>query len=565
MKRISAIISLVAAVALCAGATGQWTLQGVKYDADTLRHYQVGPGTTMTVVDLNGPVKLRLFFTTTDLTNPNVDVKTICGAENLTTNQTIPDMVAKHNDTENIYFAGVNSDLFSSLGPIGTTVVNGELYKNAKMTTGWYAVAIDKDKKLHYGSTNVTYRLYSESSGQMSVKGMNVARESNDFIIYTFRKGTSTATSGSGIEVPLVGLEGGIKAVGTTRMQVSGEPVSNVGNMTIPSGGFVLSANASWYIDPLKKLKVGDIVEITPTIQFDYKTVENITEMSGGCPMILTNGSILDTDGVLDHLKTRRPRTALGSDASGTKMTLMVVEGDAINASVSAGLGSKDLAAIMLAVGCTDAINFDGGGSSTMYTSMQGVINNPSDGHLRKVRNGWFLTTPNRGDNSVASIAFADYAVRLVAGDSYTPTIYGYNEQGLLVNLNVTDFTLACEGQGVNISGTNVTFGKQGVYTLKAVSEGKEATVTVTVDYPAGIGSVKTTKPFVVTSAGIPAGSDLSVSLASDATVTIWGIDGRLVGSTRCKAGDTTVPASALSRGVYVVNALGTSYKMTIN
>lgn len=559
------MISLAAACALSASATGQWTLQGVKYDADTLRHYAVGPGTTMTVVDLNGPVKLRLFFTTTDLTNPNVAVKTICGAENLTTNLTIPDMVASHNDTGNVYFAGVNSDLFSNLGPIGTTVVNGELYKSAKITTGWYGVAIDSDKKLHYGTPSVTYRLYSESTGQMSVKGMNVARESNDFILYTSRKGTSTSTSGTGIEVPLVALDGGFKAVGTTRMQVSGAPVSNVGNMAIPAGGFVLSANASWYIDPLKKLKVGDIVEITPTIQFDYNTVENITELSGGCPMILSGGNILNTDGVLDHLKTRRPRTALGTDATGTRMTLMVVEGDAINASVSAGLGSKDLAAIMLAVGCKDAINFDGGGSSTMYTSMQDVINNPSDGHLRRVRNGWFLTTPNRGDNEVASIAFADYAVRVDAGDSYSPVIYGYNEQGLLVDLNVSGFALECDGEGIEIDGTSVTFSKHGEYILKAVAAGKEATVKVTVNYPAGLGAIEAVRPLELQSRSIVAGSDLGVTLARDADVAVWSIDGRLVTLEHCKAGQGTVRVSSLERGVYAVTALGTSYKITIN
>lgn len=564
MKKILSILSLAATISLTAGASGTWILQGVSYEADTLQHYAVGPGTTMTVVDLKGPVKLRCFFTTTDLTNPNVAVKTICGEKNLTTNLTIPDMVARHNDSENIYFAGVNSDLFSSTGPIGTTVVDGELYKNAKMATGWYAVAIDSTKRLHYGAPNVTYRLYSESTGQMSVKAVNVARESNDFILYTSRKGSSTSTSGSGIEVPAVAIEGGFKAMGTTRMRVSGAPVSNVGNMTIPAGGFVLSANASWYIDPLKKLKVGDIVEITPTIQFDYIPVENITEMSGGCPMILSKGTILNTDGTLDHLKTRRPRTALGSDATGTRMILMVVEGDAINASISAGLGSKDLAAIMLATGCSDAINFDGGGSSTMYTSMHGVINNPSDGHLRKVRNGWFLTTPNRGDNSLASIAFADYKVGLVAGDSYTPVIYGYNEQGLLVNLAIPHYALSCDDPSVEINETTAKFTRQGNYALCATVDDMTAQIAVKVDYPAGANDVEAPKPFIAPTS-VAAGGDIQVLLASDCVVMVWSIDGRLVMSSPCKQGLNTVPVSSLSRGVYIISALGQSYKLTIN
>ena len=55
-------------------------------------------------------------------------------------------MPASHNDPENIYFAGVNADFIGGMGPVGTTVADGELYKSYK-GTGWYAIGIDKDKK----------------------------------------------------------------------------------------------------------------------------------------------------------------------------------------------------------------------------------------------------------------------------------------------------------------------------------------------------------------------------------------------------------------------------------
>ena len=160
-------------------------------------------------------------------------------------------------------------------------------------------------------------------------------------------------------------------------------------------------------------------------------------------------------------------------------MVLLVVDGDALNKGVSAGCGSKDLAAMMLAVGCSEALNFDGGGSSTMYTSALGVQNVPSDGGLRKVRNGWFVTTPNRGDKVVASIRFADYVKKVEKDEVYAPVIYGYNEAGLLVDANVKGFTLSCPPELGEIDGTSVKCYATGTYALTATLGSLTATVAV--------------------------------------------------------------------------------------
>ena len=44
----------------------------------------------------------------------------------------------------------------------------------------------------------------------------------------------------------------------------------------------------------------------------------------------------------------------------------------------SGGIGLEDLAKILLELGATDAMNLDGGGSSTMFLDGK-VVNNPSD------------------------------------------------------------------------------------------------------------------------------------------------------------------------------------------
>lgn len=89
-----------------------------------------------------------------------------------------------------------------------------------------------------------------------------------------------------------------------------------------------------------------------------------------------------------DH--TRAPRTAIGITADGT-VHLVVVDGRA-DLAHSIGATLAELAQIMLNLGCRDAMNMDGGGSSVMFVNdpratqfkmrpelRDGVVNLPSD------------------------------------------------------------------------------------------------------------------------------------------------------------------------------------------
>ena len=439
MKKIFLLI-ILSVVGANASAFTTWNLQGISYSVDTLSHVVIGPGTTQTTLALSGAVNLRVFYTTTDLTNPNVDLKIVMGKDNLTSTVTVPNMPAYHADKANLYFAGVNADFFST-GPIGTTISDGVLYKSYK-GTGWYAFGMDKDKKLYIGAPYSTFKMVSPNAGQASIKAVNVARSTNEMILYTSVKGSATGTGSTGTELAATAVDGGLKGSGITKMRVSTAAVTGVGNMAIPAGGFVLSANG-FNATTLSNMKLGEEFEVTPTIFFDNVEVPDMREMAGGCPVLLKAGVIQDTQGLLDHLSTRQPRTAVGYDAAGTQLVMLVVDGRLPG--VSVGVTSKDLAAIMRNVGCTESLNFDGGGSSTMWIKDFGVLNTPSDGSVRAVKNGLFLTTPISADNAIAKIRFVDFAPKVEKGAYYQPVFYGYNAQGILVDTNVGGVTLSCD------------------------------------------------------------------------------------------------------------------------
>jgi exopolysaccharide biosynthesis protein len=84
----------------------------------------------------------------------------------------------------------------------------------------------------------------------------------------------------------------------------------------------------------------------------------------------------------------KHPRTVVGLDEKGTRLTILVVEGR--RAGEAVGMDYAELAKEMLAAGCFTALNLDGGGSSVMIvrTGEKFVIRNkPSDNKERPVAN----------------------------------------------------------------------------------------------------------------------------------------------------------------------------------
>jgi len=96
------------------------------------------------------------------------------------------------------------------------------------------------------------------------------------------------------------------------------------------------------------------------TIEMISKPPPDDWEVIGGNTLLIKDGHpAFPADN-----KAMHPRTVAGLDATGTKLTLLVVDGRKLG--VADGMSYADLAREMLKLGCTDALNLDGGGSSVM-------------------------------------------------------------------------------------------------------------------------------------------------------------------------------------------------------
>ncbi len=122
--------------------------------------------------------------------------------------------------------------------------------------------------------------------------------------------------------------------------------------------------------------------------QADYAThKDQIQEAVGGFGAVLIKDGQIVVSKNADYTSSRASRTAIGITAEG-EVVMMCLDGR--QEPFSAGGALEEIAQIMLDAGCVEAINLDGGGSTTYLSKPEGsdtlqLISSPSDGYARSV------------------------------------------------------------------------------------------------------------------------------------------------------------------------------------
>ena len=217
-------------------------------------------------------------------------------------------------------------------------------------------------------------------------------------ILYTPRLGESTHTNRHrGKEIILSGLSLPLTPNYTHAYQVNA--VSSEGNNTIPREGAILWINAQEKDPSVTQLNPGAKGNLN--LSLSPPEWNQVRHAIGGRLRLLKNGKINQM--LVDkhnkekkHVPGRRsqelnlshePRTALGYN----KDTLFLVVADGRQSKYSTGLTLYELAKILIELGATEAINLDGGSSSTFVVNDE-VINKPSGNQEREVLNAVFIT-----------------------------------------------------------------------------------------------------------------------------------------------------------------------------
>lgn len=148
-------------------------------------------------------------------------------------------------------------------------------------------------------------------------------------------------------------------------------------------------------------------------------------QVVSGHPTLLVGGAARDNNG--DALCTaRHPRTALGLSADKRTLLLAVVDGRQTN---RIGMTCDELGTLLKGLGAADAVNLDGGGSSTMWLAGTGVINSPSDGSQRVVGN--HLAVQAEGSGAAPNCPTPTFAATFV-GSEPAPMVMTSGEEAVV-------------------------------------------------------------------------------------------------------------------------------------
>ncbi len=247
----------------------------------------------------------------------------------------------------------------------------------------------------------------------ISVDQVNHPRVQDRLILFTpdYADTTKTTTQGTHVILNVTGdLKIGQPITGTVDKVVTGtEPA------VLKAGQMVLSADAKGPVSRISGLTAGTQVSIS--VSCEDARFKTLTCALGGYQKLLTNGQI--ESGLPAGAG---PRTAVGIKADGQCVFYTV---DGRQQGYSGGLTLTELARRLKSLGCVEALNLDGGGSTIMGVTYPGqaamtTVNKPSEGTPRKVSNYIFFVN-NLAKQTVPTRLFVFPAVATLLKDAYLP------------------------------------------------------------------------------------------------------------------------------------------------
>jgi len=304
-----------------------------------------------------------------DLNAPNIRIGATIGATPNVGGKTVSAM-----GREAGAFAAITGDYYAgNYWPQGFTVIDGEPITAPKLRSA-FGITYDKTPFIGYFTYDWTWGAYvAAANGEVKpVQLMNVPCNPLWLCIYTNHLANRLPPSYSNVRVLL-----------DAEYQVV-DMVENRG-IDIPDGHYVLAAGneaGDWL---KQNMQIGDQVQLVLPTNPPWQNFETI--VSGG-PRILVDGEFWqDCDASLvdplceefdfefrdSHYGLKSlPRAAVGYSTDAHILYAIVIEGYEVED--SGGATQRELAALFAEFGANQAMEFDGGGSASMFLMPGGAI-----------------------------------------------------------------------------------------------------------------------------------------------------------------------------------------------
>lgn len=277
--------------------------------------------------------------------------------------------------------AAVNAGFFSPTGdPNGLLKIDGRLLSDTGRARGAVALVdgpAGLDGLFDRVSARVAIRYRTGRRWRRApVDGVDTARGPGRIVLYTPASGTTTDTVG--------GLEWTLRP-GANGLRVASTPAGDAprGNAAIPGDGYVVSFGGDTAPAALAGLSRAAVVQVRESLR--VQSGQRVSDWSraatlvGGAGLLVRGGKPL-TDWAVERLSrgfetTMHPRTVIARDRAGS-WWLITIDGRQPGRAI--GMSFSLVQALLARLSVSDALNLDGGGSTTMVVGGR-VVNHPSD------------------------------------------------------------------------------------------------------------------------------------------------------------------------------------------
>ncbi len=329
-----------------------------------------------------------------DTENENLEICTLFDSRGIQKLKTVKAMAE-----ESGMVAAINGDFFNWEGtPLGLTIEGGEVISSPAHDTGLAALLETEEGEFLTAYLDMQLFVECPEGYTAEILHINKYHSMQSMVLYTDAWGGKTPGSHDGVS-ELVAKDGVVLEV---RQDMDG--------VEVPENGFVLAISTETSTYLVDNFKAGDEITLSYTLTPDLGKLETAI---GGGSVLVSGGKVAAFTNVIAGT---HPRTAAGIKEDGKTLLFVTVDG---RQTATAGMTQTELANYMIELGAVDAINLDGGGSTTMVaregaSDTLSVVNLPSGGE-RAVATA--LGVKFVGPQGELETLEVNFATRAIAGE----------------------------------------------------------------------------------------------------------------------------------------------------
>lgn len=546
--QLSLLTALFSICAIPNALAEEIEIGGKSYKAERIIERKIGPGTIYTRMRLpDYPLNINLV--TVDLNNPYNRIETTVANESAKGTESLVNAARRLDAANHHPLAAANANFWVVSGqkeyPLYSGITRNASVRNGKMVTecnndkekwdggpertGCVTISTDKVVNIDYCTPSVNC-YYIKNSRDWPISTVNKGFQKSQYAIYNSfygrdrefmpyypdadntsmkNKYTLKEDVDNAYELYFT-LDEGQEWVGGKDLYFTCQEAKQNTNGRGKLGNYDLAVVT---FGKTPKTKPGEKITLNYSWEFQDGSKPMVEQAIGGNAMCMRNGELTEHNYNEDYNSTIYSRTAYGCSADGKKLYILVIDKstDPVYGK-SAGCSTASMCEIARHFGCSNMQNFDAGGSAEMMVDYE-IVNKTTESTPRNVANGWmvFSIAPDT-DTQIASLEFDHPAINVASGAEFTPTMLAYNSCDVLLDKDLTGFTLSCSPELGSCAGNVFTAGdKPATGTLTATYGNISVSKTINVAGGSGVddisaigaisipGSVKAGETFSIT------------------------------------------------------------------